>query len=91
MIVIDCSCNLHTWVVLKMSKAEHAACFNVAIGASIAASFTTDKIRDECSCEFSPTLQLIPGRSITLVAVFLFFPFECEDILVVVVVVVVVA
>ena len=83
--MIDCSCNLHTWVVLKMSKAEHAACFNVAIGASIAASFTTDKIRDECSCEFS--LQLIPGRSITLVAVFLFFPFECEDILVVVVVV----
>jgi hypothetical protein len=65
---------VHTWVVLKMSKAEQAAFFNSAIGACIAASFTTDKMR-EPSCVFS--LQLIPGRSITLVlAVFELLPFD---------------
>ena len=46
-----------------MHKAEQAAFLNSAIGASVATSLTTDKIRDESSCEFS--LQLIPGRSIT--------------------------
>ena len=71
-----------TWVALRMSKAELAACFSVAIGAWLAASFTTraDRNResDECSFEFS--LQLIPGRSITLMEVFLFLPLDCEDI-----------
>ena len=57
-----------------MNKAEQAACFKVALGASVAASFTTDRIRDEFSCEFS--LQLIPGRSITLVEVFLCLPLD---------------
>jgi hypothetical protein len=66
---------VHTWVVLKMSKAEEAAFFKSAIGASIAASFTMDTIRDESSGEVS--LQLIPGRSIT---VFELLPFGCDAI-----------
>ena len=65
-----------TWVVLKMSKAEQAAFFNSAIGASVAASFTTDRIR-EPSCVFS--FQLIAGRSITL-GVFELLPLDCEGI-----------
>ena len=71
---------VHTWVVLKMSKAEQAAFFNSAIGASVAASFTTDKIRDEPSSEFS--FQLIPGRSITAFEL-LPFPFDWGGIVVV--------
>ena len=69
-----------TWVVLKMSKAEQAAFFNSAIGASIAASFTTDKIRDEPSAEGS--LQLIPGRSITDFEFFELLPLDCDAIVV---------
>ena len=53
---------IHTWVVLKISKAVQAAFFSSGIGASVAASFTTDKIRDEPSSEVS--LQLMPGHSI---------------------------
>lgn len=60
-----------------MSKAVQAAFFNSAIGASVAASFTTDKIRDEPSSEDS--FQLTPGRSIT---VFELWPFDCEGIVV---------
>ena len=63
---------VHTWVVLKMRRAEQAAFFNSAIGASVAASFTTDKIRDEPSGDVS--FQLIPGRSITV------FEFDCDAI-----------
>ena len=59
-----------------MSKAEQAACFNVAIGASMAASFTTDRIKDGDECSFEFSLQLIPGGSITLVEVFLCLPFD---------------
>ena len=58
-----------------MSKAEQAAFFNCGIGASVAASFTTDKIRDEPSCEVS--FQLIPGRSIMD---FELFPLDCDGI-----------
>ena len=47
---------------MKMSITEQAVFFNSGIGASVAASFTTDKIRDEPSSEVS--LQLMPGHSI---------------------------
>jgi hypothetical protein len=59
-----------------MSKAEQAAFFNSAIGAFVASS-TTDRIRDWLSGEVS--LQLIPGRSIT---VFELLPFDCDAIVV---------
>jgi hypothetical protein len=63
-----------------MSKAQQAAFFNSAIGANFAASFRTDKIRDEPSGEIS--LQLIPGCSITAVELFK-LPFDCNAIVVV--------
>ena len=47
-----------------MTKAEQAVFFNTAIVADSAASFTTDKIREEPSGEVS--LQLIPGHSMTV-------------------------
>jgi hypothetical protein len=61
-----------------MSKAEQAAFFNSAIGASVAASFTTDKIKEELSDDDS--FQLIPGRSITDFELLLLLPFDCGGI-----------
>ena len=61
-----------------MSKAEQAAFFNTAIGACIAASFTTDKIKDDPSGDVS--FQLMPGRSITVLELLLLFPFDCGAI-----------
>jgi hypothetical protein len=69
--------SVFTWVDLKMSKAQQAAFFNSAIGASFAASFRKDKIRDEPSGEVS--LQLIPGCSITVSEL---LPFDCDAIVV---------
>ena len=59
-----------------MSITEQAVFFNSGIGASVAASFTTDRIRDEPepSCEVS--FQLIPGRLITDFELLL----DCDDI-----------
>ena len=62
-----------------MTKAEQAVFFNTAIVADSAASFTTDKIREEPSGASVVSLQLIPGHSMTVAEL---LPLDCSAIVV---------
>lgn len=56
---------VHTWVFFNIFKATEAAPLNSGKGASVAASFTKDKIRGGLFSEASLQLvPLAPGRSI---------------------------